>query len=81
MPICTSAYRTLHADDYPLYDSAMGGLGILDVPETVEDLAGANASEIGPILAMNGSYVPASVVPSFMLPELSLEDIRLSVKE
>lgn len=55
-PICTS----LPADDYPLYDPAMGGLG-----------ARANASETGPILDTNSGYVPASIMP----PELRLEDL------
>lgn len=50
----------------------MDGLGIVDVTGTVEDLARPDASQSGPTLDTNGGYVPASIMPSCMLPKLRL---------
>lgn len=74
MPICTSAYRNLPADNYPRCNPTMGSLGSLDVPKTLEDLARVNASQTSPTLDTNSGYVPALNMPSSMLPILRLEE-------
>lgn len=68
VPICAS---TSLPGDYPLYDPAMSGLGILDVPETMEDLARANACETGVLWSQ--TQVPRI---SASLSEASMQDVN-----
>lgn len=63
MPRITPAYRTSPTNDSPLHNHAMGSPGILDVPETVEGMARANASPAGPTLDLNSGYGLSPNIP------------------